>query len=663
VKPPDDLDKPVRYLKGVGPKRADLLAGLGIRTIGDLLYHLPRGYDDRSHIVRIGDLKPGQRATIRARVESVSRFRLTLVWFEAAHLKEADFAPGREMFFSGKVDHYPAARRLQMVAPHFEDAAQGAEGALYTSRILPEYPLAGSLSQTFLRRIVREALDGYVDRVPEVLPEALRAARKLPPVHRALADIHFPDSREAAGAARRRMAYEDFFVLEMGMALRRQSVRRTPGIAFRIWPALNARFRSLFPFEPTAAQQRAIGEIAEDMQRPEPMNRLLQGDVGSGKTLVAMYPLLVAVANGYQSAIMAPTEILAEQHYRRFSAYLARGRVRMRLLRGGSPAAERRRHLAEIAAGEVDLVVGTQALIQRDVAFGNLGVVVVDEQHKFGVLQRHRLRTKGRRPDVLVMTATPIPRTLALTVFGDLDVSVLDEMPPGRRPVTTRVVAPADLPKAYRFIAGRVARGEQGYIVYPLVETSERLAVRAATEMAERLQRGPFRAARVGLLHGRMSADEKERAMEAFRRHDLDLLVATQVVEVGVDVPDATVMLVEHAERFGLAQLHQLRGRIGRGARRSWFLVSAEPATEEARRRIAVLARTSDGFRIAEEDLRLRGPGEFFGTRDYPLLRLARKDAFGLVGGDPALEAAEHRDLRRAVERRFGEQLELIHVG
>ena len=695
MKPDSDLSKPVQYLKGVGPKRAEALARLDLRTVGDLLYHLPRSYEDRSRIVKIADVKPGERATIRAQVRAVSSHmmrrhkrmltvqveddsgRMTLVWFHARHVKEEDFPLGDEMLFSGRADFYRAKRRMQMVSPHFEGSDTSPEEALYTTRILPEYPLCAGVPQTIMRRMVRQALDLYVDRPEDLIPERLSKGRKLPDLQRALLDVHFPESLERAARARRRMVYEDFFLLELGMALRRQNVKHEAGIAFEVSPRIDERFFRLFPFEPTGAQRRVIGEIAADMQRPAPMNRLLQGDVGSGKTMVAMYPLLVAIANGCQAAIMAPTEILAEQHCRRFRHYLRHGRVRMELMSGGSTPAERRRLLGKVAAGEVDLVVGTQALIQKDVDFKQLGVVVVDEQHKFGVLQRHTLRQKGRQPDVLVMTATPIPRTMSLTVFGDLDVSTLDEMPPGRQPVTTRFVEPKNLRKAYQFIAGRIAKGEQAYLVYPLVETSDRLAVKAAVDMADELAGGPFRGARVGLLHGRMSSDEKERTMRAFHSREIDLLVATQVVEVGVDVPNATVMMVEHAERFGLAQLHQLRGRIGRGTGRSWFLVAGEPNTEEAKRRIAVLVQTTDGFRIAEEDLRIRGPGEFFGTKqhglpelkiadimgDFRVLRMARKDAFEIVERDPRLDAPEHAALREAVLSRYRGRLELIHVG
>jgi ATP-dependent DNA helicase RecG len=466
-------------------------------------------------------------------------------------------------------------------------------------------------------------------------------------------------------------------VLELGMAMRRVHLRHEPGIAFQITPRIDEHFRALFPFKFTKAQERVMAEIAADMRDPAPMNRLLQGDVGSGKTAVALYPLLVAVANKYQAAIMAPTEILAEQHYLRFSEFLRHGRVRMALLKGGASAAERRDILDRAARGELDLVIGTHALIEEDVDFARLGAVVVDEQHKFGVLQRHKLRRKGVNPDVLVMTATPIPRTLALTVFGDLDVSMLDEMPPGRHPILTQWVAPKDVAATFDFLTRRLREGEQGYVVYPLVEESDKLELGAATKMAERLQRGPLRQFRVGLLHGRMSSDEKEHVMRAFRGHEMDVLVATQVVEVGVDVANATVMIVEDADRFGLAQLHQLRGRIGRGSGHSWCFLVAKGASQESRDRLSVLVKTCDGFKIAEEDLRMRGPGEFLGTRqhglpelhfgdpinDFSVLQAARRDAFQLVAGDPQLAKPGHAPLRQALEERFKGRMDLIHVG
>ena len=511
----------------------------------------------------------------------------------------------------------------------------------------------------------------------ETFPPALLKQRKLMPIQEAIRQIHFPDSAGAAHRARRRLIYEEFFLMELGMALRKRGVKdETKGYAFRITPKIDEHIRMLFPFKLTGAQERVIAEIAEDMRSPKPMNRMLQGDVGSGKTVVALYALLAAVADGFQAAIMAPTEILAEQHRQTCSRYLAHSRVRVLTLTGGAPR-ERGERLKAVSMGEADLIVGTHALIQRDVRFKKLGMVVVDEQHKFGVIQRQALRQKGKHPDVLVMTATPIPRTLSLTVFGDLDFSVLDEMPPGRRPVRTRWVEPGKRAKGYEFIRKRLAAGEQAFIVYPLVEESEKLDLKSATERAAYFQRKVFPEFRVGLLHGRMPPAKKDQVMADFRAGRIHVLVSTIVVEVGIDVPNASIMVVEHGERYGLSQLHQLRGRIGRGRHESWFLVFGEPRNEDALRRLRVIQSTSDGFRIAEEDLKLRGPGEFFGTRqhglpelrigdiiaDLPLLRLARKDAFELVADDPELAAEQNRLIKDRLVKKFRDRLDLIDVG
>lgn len=695
MKPGEGLDQSVRYLKGVGPKRAETLERLGIRTVEDLLYFLPRSYEDRSNITPIGDLKPGVKATIKARIKSLNAYTarrrrqqiveigvtdgtgfLSLVWFQTAYLKEDDFQSDKEMFFTGKVQYYQKKDRLQMVAPRY-DPADGEDGDSPENPILPEYPLTEGLNQTAMRKMVRVALQLFAGMFREILPDETLKANDLPEINQAVVDAHFPESTEIARRARRRFAYEELFLLELAMAMRRQNTRTETGHSFEINEKINERFHALFPFSFTGAQERSIAEIAEDIQKNVPMNRLLQGDVGSGKTAVALYPLLVAVANKYQAAIMAPTEILAEQHFRRFNEYLKHGRVRMELLRGGAKPAERRRIIEDVASGEIDLLVGTHALIQRDVDFLRLGAVVVDEQHKFGVMQRSALRAKGLHPHVLVMTATPIPRSLALTVFGDLDVSVLDEMPPGRKPIDTKCVKLSALDKVYKFTAGKLKEGRQAFVVYPLVEESETLDIKAATSMAEELARGPFRGFRVGLLHGRMSADEKERVMREFRDGETDLLVTTLVVEVGVDVANATIMIVEHAERFGLSQLHQLRGRIGRGEEESYCFLVADPKTEDAVNRLKALVKTSDGFKISEEDLRIRGPGEFFGTRqhglpemkiadiinDFALLRLARRDAFALIQRDPELQRPENAAARKAVMERFKDKLELFQVG
>ena len=681
----------IQYARGVGPKRCELLKRLGIETIRDLLFFIPRDYEDRTRISPIGKLRIGERATVKGRIADVEKFRskrgramahvlvddgtgtLTCLWFRTRYFREEDFPVGREMFFTGRTDFY---RGPQMVSPEHELADEGQ--ALFGPRILPTYPLTENLKQASLRRVVKGVLDEYCDLLEDVFSPEYLKERRLPTLSEAVRDVHFPETMELAERARRRLAYDELFLLELGMALRRHDIRRQDaGFSFDVTDAIDRRIRKRFPFKLTAAQEKVVAEIREDMRSNKAMNRMLQGDVGSGKTVVALYAMLAAVANHFQAAIMAPTEILAEQHYRTIQQYLGGSRVRTALLIGGRGARERAEINARVASGEVDIVVGTHALVQGDVAFKNLGVVVVDEQHKFGVLQRAALRQKGRHPDVLVMTATPIPRTLALTVFGDLDLSVLDELPPGRRPVKTHWYPPDKLDAAHDFIRKHIAAGEQAFIVYPLVEESEALDLKAATTSAQHLQRKVFPECRVALLHGRMKADEKDRVMAEFRAGRYHILVSTVVIEVGIDVPNATIMVVEHAERFGLAQLHQLRGRIGRGSRPSWFLLFGEPGNDDARRRLQAICATSDGFRIAEEDLKLRGPGEFFGTRqhglpelrvanivsDYRLLRAARRDAFQLVAQDPELAAPDSQRIRERLEETFRDRLDLIRVG
>ncbi len=685
------LQDSVQYVKGVGPKRAAMLRRLGIDTVADLLYLIPRDYEDRSVITPIGRLRVGQRATIRGRVTDARKFRsrggrgmaevwveddsggLRCIWFNTRYFREEDFPAGREMFFTGRVNFY---RERQMVSPQHELADEGE--ALFGSRILPVYPLTEKLKQNSMRLIVKAALDDYADLLQDMFEPSFLNKRLLPSLPEAIRSIHYPETQGDAAHGRRRLAYDELFLLEFGMALRRRSIRREEGgFAFRVTPEMDRRIRRRFPFKLTAAQNRTVTEIQKDMRSNRAMNRMLQGDVGSGKTVVALYAMLVAVANHFQAALMAPTEILALQHWETVGRYLRGSRVSMALLVGGRSSRERAEAIRQVTEGEADLLIGTHALIEGDVQFKNLGLVVVDEQHKFGVLQRAKLRQKGRHPDVLVMTATPIPRTLALTVFADLDLSVLDEKPPGRRPVKTRWYPPEQLEDAYEFIRTRIGNGEQAFVVYPLVEESEALDLKAATSSARHLQQKVFPELRVALVHGRMRSDEKDRVMAEFRAGRYHILVSTIVIEVGIDIPNATIMVVEHAERFGLAQLHQLRGRIGRGSKPSWFLLFGEPKSDEARRRLGIICSTTDGFKIAEEDLKLRGPGEFFGTRqhglpelrvadivgDTRLVRIARRDAFQLASEDPDLSMPQHERIRERFQDVFRNRLELIHVG
>ena len=682
------LDRPVTAAKGVGAAVAERLGRLGISTVRDLLWHFPRLHQDRSRLKPIAELTIGQHEAFTGRVREArtswwrgrggvltaivedATGQIAALWFGMPYLQK-QLKPGTQLVLWGKVT---MGKRLSVLSPEFELVSE--DEPLHAQRIVPIYPATAGIGQKRFRRLLRGALDAFRGELPELFTDAFRESRRLIPIGDAIEQIHFPEAMGAVGLARRRLAYEEFFILEAAVALRKRALQHDlKGIAFDISPKVDGRIRRRFPFRLTTAQERAIAEIAADMAAPRPMNRLLQGDVGSGKTVVAAYAMLAAIANRHQAALMAPTEILAEQHFRTLEALLKGSRVRMLLLLGGAPAAERRANLAAIREGRVDLVVGTHALIQHDVEFARLGLVVVDEQHKFGVLQRATLRWKGAHPDVLVMTATPIPRSLALTVFGDLDLSTLDEMPPGRHPITTTILPPTRRNDAWQLVRRELAAGRQAYVVYPLVEESETSELKAATEMVSHLQRDIFPNCRVGLLHGQMKPEEKHERMAAFRSGDTHLLVCTTVVEVGLDVPNATVMAIEHAEHYGLSQLHQLRGRIGRGEHPSHCLLMVDEP--EASDKLAILAETTDGFRIAEEDLRRRGPGEFLGTRqhglpplaigdfteDIHLLMEARHDAFALVEADPALSKPSHRAIRRAAIDRHGDTIELSSVG
>ena len=686
------VDAGTQYVRGIGPRRAEKLERLDVHCIRDLLYFFPRKYHDRRNLIPIAQARAADHAMVLGDITEVhlhrrGRGRGTLnvtlrdetgdiqaVWFNQNYLADR-FSTGDTVLMWGPVRTYKGE---QLVSPGFEHVGADEHGGIALTedmqRLIPVYPLTEGLSQGQIRPILHAALEDFADAMPEILPEALRARYKLPGIVEALHQAHFPDSAQAKDAAKRRLVYEEFLVFQLAVALRRSTARAASGIVFKTSAEADRRIRSRFPFQLTASQERALAQITTDMQNPQPMNRLLQGDVGCGKTVVALYAMLLAAANRYQSAIMAPTEILAEQHHRTITTLLAGARVRVRLLTGSS---NRREVLADITRGEVDIVIGTHAVIQSDVAFHRLGLVVVDEQHKFGVMQRARLRWKGRSPDVLVMTATPIPRTLALTLFGDLDVSTITEMPPGRTPVQTRQIEPSHVDQAYALIREQVAAGRQAFVVCPLVEQSETLDLRSATETADHLDRQVFPEFRVGLLHGRMSSEEKDRAMNAFARGDMQIMVSTIVVEVGIDAPNATAMLILHADRFGLAQLHQLRGRIGRGPCVATCLLCADPKGEEALRRIQVMCETGDGFRIAEEDLRLRGTGELFGTRQHGLpdvrigdfaqdittLEQARDDAAQIVASDPRLEQPAHAPLRTRLLDLYRDRLNLIGIG
>jgi ATP-dependent DNA helicase RecG len=529
---------------------------------------------------------------------------------------------------------------------------------------------------------VKTVVDGHYHKVEEIFPDDIIKKHKFVPITFAIKNIHFPDSLDSLEESRRRLKYEEFFVFETAMALRKRSIKEVNGNKFKIGSNVEKHIYKLFPFKLTNSQNGVIREIHEDMCSERPMNRLLQGDVGSGKTAVAVYALFAAIANGFQTAFMAPTEILAEQHYRTLGVMLLQAEVKILLLTGGAKAKTRKENIERIRQGEIDLVIGTHALIQEDVEFKKLGLIVIDEQHKFGVMQRTRLRQKAHglhkpQPDVLVMTATPIPRSLSLTVFGDLDISTIDELPPGRAPVETYRVTAKKENDAYEFIRKEIEKGRQAFVVFPLVDESEKLDLKSATVEAGRLKDEVFTGLNVGLLHGQMKSDMKDLIMTDFINHKYDILVSTIVIEVGIDVPNATVMAIEHADRFGLAQLHQLRGRIGRSSYQSYCLLFGTPKSAESRQRIKTMLATNDGFKIAEEDLRLRGPGEFFGTRqhglpefkigdiinDFPILKMARDDAFKLVKEGHKSKNAKKQMLLKRITESFKDKLDLINTG
>ncbi len=746
---PSDLHSvPVKFVKGIGPKKSALLEQAGIRTVEDLLLHIPRRYIDRTTVLSIAGLRsltlasaqnppadpadaaaePRREYTVLGEVRSFrvlgfggkSRFLLVLadptgslqcVWFGGVQYWRNMFRIGETLAVSGVPGMYGGL--LQFVHPDIDRIAAGGEGedaapptqwvdALNTGGLVPMYPSGQDLARAGLdsgglRRVIAGALKIYGDRFPEILPTTITGARGLIPARTALQSVHRPSSRHELEEALRRLKYEELFRFQLKLAIKRRVVREeSGGIAFDVRSTLARALVDSLPFALTRAQVRVVREITADMGSPKVMNRLLQGDVGSGKTVVALIAMLIAASNGYQSVFMAPTELLAEQHFRTLRRLLAGSPVNIRLLVGAQKSALRRDVLGDIREGTAQIVVGTHALFEKEVAFARLGFVVIDEQHRFGVMQRASLRGKGANPDVLVMTATPIPRTLSLTLYGDLDVSVIDELPPGRTPVTTVLRSDADLPSVASFVREQVASGRQAYYVYPLIEESEKLDLKAATVHYNHLRADVFPDLRLGLIHGRLSAEERDDVMDRFTRGAIDVLVATTVIEVGIDVSNATVMVIENAERFGLSQLHQLRGRVGRGSDRSFCIlvakrwVAAKAARSATRtapsaadqqmlagRRLAAMVATTDGFRIAETDLQIRGPGDFFGTRqsglpefriadivaDAALLDAARDDAFAIVESDPRLARTEHRPLLAYLRSRYHDEMKLIDVG
>ena len=689
----DPLKQSIRYLKGVGPKRSLLLSRVEVETVRDLFYYLPRRYEDRSHFKVIRELAIGNSQTVFGTILALGERKtrkghslfevivsdqtgiLQAIWFNQPYLANL-FRKGQKVILYGKVDFF---QRLQMNQPEFEilDEEDQENLSLHLGRLVPIYPLTADLTQRWLRTAVHEALKRFSPWVVDFLPTSLRSRHELPPLGETFSEIHFPTSLEKAERARQRLAFDEFLMLGLGLASRRRQIKTTPK-PFQIDPDSFSIgfFEKQFSFRLTNAQRRVLKEIQDDMVHPEPMNRLLQGDVGSGKTLIALYAILLAVRSSTQAAFMVPTEILAEQQAATLTRFFHPMNIRVGLLAALVKGPSRQRLMREVAKGTVQVVVGTHALIQEGVHFKHLGLAVVDEQHKFGVLQRTKLRQKGLTPDVLVMTATPIPRTLALTLYGDLDVSILDELPPGRKPVETHWREEKDRTLLYEEVRTHLKKGEQGYVVCPFIEESEKQDLRAAKRVVEEL-RELFSEFRVGLLHGRMKPEEKGEGISAFRRGELQVLVSTIVVEVGIDIPSASWMVIEHGERFGLSQLHQLRGRIGRGTQKAICWILADPKTEETQTRLEVFCKTHDGFLIAEEDLALRGPGEFFGkrqhglpeikigdiVRDLALLQRAREEAYQLLQQDPLLEKPEHRRLGRQFLETCGGKLDFIQTG
>ena len=704
------LTQSIGSIRGVGPKMLPRLEKLGLKTVEDALFHLPLRYEDRRQLKPINKLTPGQQEVFCGRVlaageSTTSRNRrkifdviieddsgqIALKWFRYRKPWLKKLLPiGRQVVLIGEVKHFGTGREVHH--PDVELLPDGADPVqvlqkdpLNFGRILPVYPLTEGLSQKQARKIWHPLVEQNAQYVQSCIPPEIIHRQQLMPLAEALLQAHWPQNQSdlkelerGRDKSRSSLVFDEFFFLELGLALKRAGVQLEEGISFKLEHRYTLPLSKLLPFRLTDAQRRVLGEIKHDMCSPQPMHRLLQGDVGSGKTLVALMSALIAIENHTQVAVIAPTEILAEQHFKTFDQWLPHLGLKTILLQGNMPAAAKRESLRQIAGGEVDLIVGTHAVLQEGVEFKKLGLGIIDEQHRFGVKQRSLLKHKGQNPDMLVMTATPIPRTLSMTLYGDLSVSIIDQLPPGRKPITTRKYHGPQRNNAYQVIKKEIEQGRQAYIVYPLVEESEKIDLKAATDAAEHLKNEIFPQFTIGVLHGRMKPSEKEAVMEAFRRGDVQLLVSTTVIEVGVDVPNATVMMIEHADRFGLSQLHQLRGRVGRGAEKSYcLLIPSDHYSEDAGRRLQVMVETEDGFRIAEADLEIRGPGDFLGTRqaglpdfrvanllrDTRLLETARKEAFEYIEKSNQLSSPESMSVRQELIRRWGGRLELAAIG
>ncbi|KPJ57164.1 MAG: ATP-dependent DNA helicase RecG [Deltaproteobacteria bacterium DG_8] len=697
------LSTPIQFIKGVGPKLSEVLGRKGICTVSDALYFLPRKYEDRREIKKISEIKSNTIETIKGTILTLDvvpykggRKRIfemavgdgtgTIIakWFQfnERYMKKR-FKKEQHVILSGELKRYLFQKEIHH--PEIEVTEPGEEKSWEFKQIIPIYSETEGLYQKTMRRIMRKVIDEHSNVVIDGIPEHIRKRQYLMSLPEAIKKVHFPEVNddfkalsEGRSPAHRRLIFDEFFFLELGLALRKRGVILEEGISFFILDNYTNKLKSILPFELTSAQERVVGEIIDELRKPYPMNRLLQGDVGSGKTIVALIASLIVIENGYQAAFMAPTEILAEQHYSTILPFAGQLGLKVALLTSSIKRSMRSGIYQEIEEGKVNIIIGTHAVIQEAVQFHKLGLAIIDEQHRFGVMQRAMLKKKGMNPDVLVMTATPIPRTLGLTVYGDLDISVIDQMPPGRLPVKTKLYHEKDREKVYQKIKLEVENNRQIFIVYPLIEESEKLDLMNATQMAEHLQKDVFPNYKIGLLHGRMEGGLKEKIMSDFQSKKIDVLVSTTVVEVGIDIPNASLMVVEHAERFGLSQLHQLRGRVGRGEYQSQCILLAQyKKSDDARRRLKIMEQSTDGFKIAEEDFAIRGPGEFLGTRqsgipdfrvanivrDVKILNEARKEAFQLIEEDPRLSLPEHSATKMVLKERWKGRLELASIG
>lgn len=688
------LDAEVRYLKGVGPMRSEELARLGIRILEDILYYLPARYEDRSNFTPIKNLKIGERQTVKGSIVTLGGritksglpiFQIAVtdgtgfihaVWFNQPYLKDY-FRKAQDVVFYGKVELHD---KIQLTQPEYEILKGDDSDSINIGRIVPIYSTTARLSQRYLRSLTFAAISEYINLLREILPTYLRARHRLVDIRYAIRNIHFPPAFDSLEKSYRRIVFEEFFMLQLALAIKRKGLKaKDDAYEHKVEGGLMDSFRKALPFELTEAQKNAIADIERDMSSGRPMTRLLEGDVGSGKTVVAAHAMVLTVQNGLQAVIMAPTEVLARQHFINLSELLMPLGINIALLIGGIDPKIKKRIYSDIKEGKVDIIVGTHAIIQEAVEFKKLGLAVIDEQHKFGVMQRSILKQKGYSPHILVMTATPIPRTLALTVYGDLDISIIRELPKGRKLIATYWIEEAKRLEVYFFIKEELDKGRQAYVICPLIEKGQgpRGKGQGVVEMFEKLKNEIFVNYEVGLLHGRMSSKEKEKVMKDFKSGKINLLVSTIVIEVGIDIANASVMLIEDADRFGLAQLHQLRGRVGRGEHESYCILLADPKTDEAVERLKAIETTTDGFQIAEADLNIRGPGEFFGTRqhglpeirfgnilkDFDIMEMARKEAFGLIAHDPELSEEHHRPLKENLKKRFRGKLDLINVG